>query len=77
MFLMVALLSCGSGEAQKSVSLGPQEFEKQLAAEGERILLDVRTLHLRQAGQLSFRAVRQEQAQRSLIRQARRAAIRG
>jgi rhodanese-related sulfurtransferase len=43
MFLMVALLSCGSGEAQKSVSLGPQEFEKQLAAEGERILLDVRT----------------------------------
>lgn len=44
MFLMVALFSCGTGEAQKSVSLGPQEFEKQLATEGERILLDVRTL---------------------------------
>lgn len=43
MFLMVALFSCGTGEAQKSVSLGPQEFEKQLATEGERILLDVRT----------------------------------
>lgn len=42
-FLMVALFSCGTGEAQKSVSLGPQEFEKQLATEGERILLDVRT----------------------------------
>jgi rhodanese-related sulfurtransferase len=43
MFLMVALFSCGTGEAQKSVSLGPLEFEKQLATEGERILLDVRT----------------------------------
>lgn len=43
MFLMVALFSCGTGEAQKSVSLGPQEFEKQLATEGERNLLDVRT----------------------------------
>ncbi|MEY4541976.1 MAG: hypothetical protein RL411_53 [Bacteroidota bacterium] len=43
MFLMVALFSCGTGEAQKSVSLGPQEFEKQLSTEGERILLDVRT----------------------------------
>jgi rhodanese-related sulfurtransferase len=43
MFLMVALFSCGTGEAQKSVLLGPQEFEKQLATEGERILLDVRT----------------------------------
>ena len=43
MFLMIALFSCGTGEAQKSVSLGPQEFEKQLATEGERILLDVRT----------------------------------
>jgi rhodanese-related sulfurtransferase len=43
MFLMVALFSCGTGEAQKSVSLGPQEFEEQLATEGERILLDVRT----------------------------------
>jgi thioredoxin len=42
-FLMVALFSCGTGEAQKSVSLGPQEFEKQLASGGERILLDVRT----------------------------------
>lgn len=42
-FLMVALFSCGTGEAQKSVSLGPQEFEKHLATEGERILLDVRT----------------------------------
>ena len=40
---MVALFSCGTGEAQKSVSLGPQEFEKQLASGGERILLDVRT----------------------------------
>lgn len=43
MFLMVALFSCGTGEAQKSVSLGPQEFEKHLASGGERILLDVRT----------------------------------
>jgi thioredoxin len=42
-FLMVALFSCGTGEAQKSVSLGPQEFEKHLASGGERILLDVRT----------------------------------
>ncbi|MDA0783598.1 MAG: thioredoxin domain-containing protein [Bacteroidetes bacterium] len=42
-FLMVALFSCGTGEAHKSVSLGPQEFVKQLATEGERILLDVRT----------------------------------
>jgi len=42
-FLMVALFSCGTGEAQKSVSLGPQEFEKHLASWGERILLDVRT----------------------------------
>jgi len=43
LFLMVALFSCGTGVAQKSVSLGPQEFEKKIASEGERILLDVRT----------------------------------
>ena len=43
LFLMVALFSCGIGEAQKSLSLVPEDFEKQMASEGERILLDVRT----------------------------------
>jgi predicted sulfurtransferase len=43
LFLMVALFSCGSGEAQKSISLEPQEFEKQLALDVEGVLLDVRT----------------------------------
>lgn len=42
-FLMVALFSCGTGVAQKSISLGPEEFEKNLGREAERILLDVRT----------------------------------
>ncbi len=43
LFLIVALFSCGSGEAQKSISLEPQEFEKQLALDVEGVLLDVRT----------------------------------
>lgn len=43
LFLMVALFSCGIGEAQKSLSLVTEDFEKQMASEGERILLDVRT----------------------------------
>jgi rhodanese-related sulfurtransferase len=40
---MAALFSCGRGVAQKSTPLGPEEFEKNLGRESERILLDVRT----------------------------------
>ena len=42
-FLMLVLFSCGSGTAQKSISLDPEDFEKKQMQKADGILLDVRT----------------------------------
>ena len=40
---MLVLFSCGSGTAQKSISLDPEDFEKKQMQKADAILLDVRT----------------------------------
>ena len=42
-FLMLVLFSCGSGTAQKSISLDPEDFERKQMQKADAILLDVRT----------------------------------